>query len=66
MKRLCHEVELVWRAFELRPEPHPALDPRGEYLTRVWESSVYPLAERLSDLGDRAPALLVGADNALA
>lgn len=40
-------VEIVWRAFELRPAPVPALDPQGDYLTRVWESSVYPLAERL-------------------
>lgn len=40
-------VEVVWRAFELRPEFAPTLDPRGEYLRRVWESSVYPLAERL-------------------
>ena len=37
----------MWRAFELRPEPAPALDPNGDYLRRVWESSVYPLAERL-------------------
>ena len=37
----------MWRAFELRPEPVPALDPNGDYLRRVWESSVYPLAERL-------------------
>ena len=25
----------------------PTLDPGGEYLTRVWRDSVYPLAERL-------------------
>ena len=40
-------MELVWKAFELRPEPSPALDPHGEYLTRVWNSSVYPLSARL-------------------
>jgi predicted DsbA family dithiol-disulfide isomerase len=40
-------VEIVWRAFELRPEPVPTLPPGGEYLTRVWRDSVYPLAERL-------------------
>ncbi len=40
------DVEVVWRAFELRPEPVPTLDPAGEYLRRVWSSSVYPLAER--------------------
>lgn len=26
----------------------PTLDPNGEYLQRVWGSSVYPLAERLN------------------
>lgn len=41
------DVEVVWRAFELRPEPIPTLDPGSAYLHRVWESSVYPLAERL-------------------
>jgi predicted DsbA family dithiol-disulfide isomerase len=41
-------VEIVWRAFELRPEPVPTLDPNGEYLRTVWSSSVYPLAERLN------------------
>lgn len=35
------------RAFELRPDPVPTLDPQGEYLTRVWRDSVYPLAEQL-------------------
>jgi predicted DsbA family dithiol-disulfide isomerase len=40
-------VEIVWRAFELRPEPVPTLPPDGEYLTRVWRDSVYPMAEQL-------------------
>jgi predicted DsbA family dithiol-disulfide isomerase len=40
-------VEVVWRAFELRPAPVPTLDPKGEYLQRAWTGSVYPLAERL-------------------
>jgi predicted DsbA family dithiol-disulfide isomerase len=40
-------VEVVWRAFELRPAPAPTLDPAGDYLRRVWNDSVYPLAERL-------------------
>jgi predicted DsbA family dithiol-disulfide isomerase len=38
---------VVWRAFELRPEPVPTLDPRGEYLRRAWEGSVYPLSRKL-------------------
>ena len=40
-------VEVIWRAFELRPDPVPALDPAGDYLNKVWKSSVYPLAARL-------------------
>jgi predicted DsbA family dithiol-disulfide isomerase len=40
-------VELIWRAFELRPEPVPMIDPNSEYLQRVWTGSVAPLAERL-------------------
>jgi predicted DsbA family dithiol-disulfide isomerase len=40
-------VGIVWRAFELRPEPVPLLDPRGEYLSRVWREHVYPLAARM-------------------
>lgn len=39
-------VGIEWKAFELRPEPIPTLDPDGEYLHRVWNSSVYPMAER--------------------
>ena len=41
------DVEILWRAFELRPEPVPQIDPQGEYLQRVWSTSVYPLAEQL-------------------
>ena len=40
-------IEIIWRAFELRPEPVPTLPPGGEYLHRVWNSSVYPMAESL-------------------
>lgn len=40
-------VKIIWRAFELRPEPVPTLNPTGDYLQRAWSSSVYPLAERL-------------------
>jgi predicted DsbA family dithiol-disulfide isomerase len=39
-------VQIDWRAFELRPEPTPTLDPDGEYLHRVWNQSVYPMAEQ--------------------
>ncbi len=38
-------VEVDWRAFELRPEPLPTLDPDGPYLHRVWNASVYPMAQ---------------------
>ena len=37
-------VEVIWRAFELRPDPEPTLDPDGAYLHRVWNASVYPMA----------------------
>ncbi len=33
-----------WRAFELRPEPVPTLDPNGEYLRDIWRRAVYPMA----------------------
>ncbi|MCB5174981.1 DsbA family oxidoreductase [Microvirga lenta] len=42
---LGEKVEIDWRAFELRPEPTPTLDPDGEYLHRVWNQSVYPMAQ---------------------
>ena len=41
------DVAIVWRAFELRPDAVPTLDPNGDYLHRVWGNSVYPLAEQL-------------------
>lgn len=49
LERLAQEegVELDYRAFELRPEPVPTLDPRGAYLTTTWQRSVYPMAEQL-------------------
>jgi len=40
-------IEIIWRAFELRPAPVPTLPPDGKYLHRVWNASVYPMAESL-------------------
>lgn len=40
-------VEIDYRAYELRPDPVPTLDPDGEYLHRVWNTAVYPIAEAL-------------------
>jgi predicted DsbA family dithiol-disulfide isomerase len=40
------QLKVVWRAFELRPEPKPTLDPNGEYLHTTWERSVYPMARQ--------------------
>lgn len=37
-------IKVSWRAFELRPDPKPTLDPDGEYLHTTWNRSVYPLA----------------------
>lgn len=39
------QITLDWQAYELRPESAPTLDPNGEYLHRVWNQSVYPMAE---------------------
>jgi predicted DsbA family dithiol-disulfide isomerase len=48
LRRLKEEfgpaLDVVWHAFELRPEPRPTLDPAGEYLRTTWERSVYPMA----------------------
>ena len=41
------DVQVMWRAFELRPDPVPTLDPGGDYLRDAWKNSVYPLAEKL-------------------
>ena len=37
-------VEITWHAYELRPEPGPTLNPRGQYLTDIWRQAVYPMA----------------------
>ena len=42
--RFGDAVEVVWRAFELRPDPVPTLDPAGEYLRSTWARAVYPMA----------------------
>lgn len=39
------QIAIDWRAFELRPDPVPTLDPDGDDLHDVWERSVYPMAE---------------------
>lgn len=38
------QLDVSWRAFELRPDPRPTLDPDGDYLHTTWNRSVYPLA----------------------
>ncbi len=37
-------IQIRWRAFELRPEPEPTLDPGGDYLRKIWADAVYPMA----------------------
>ena len=46
-ERFGDMVGVYWRAYELRPDPIPTLDPDGEYLHRVWNASVYPMARSL-------------------
>jgi predicted DsbA family dithiol-disulfide isomerase len=48
LERLSRErgdlITIRWRAFELRPDPIPTLDPKGDYLRDIWERAVYPMA----------------------
>lgn len=46
-ERYGERVEVDRRAYELRPDPVPTLDPDGEYLRHVWNASVYPMASLL-------------------
>lgn len=41
------EIEIEWRPFELRPEPVPTLDPKGDYIQNAWRNSVYPLSQEM-------------------
>lgn len=41
------DVEIEIRPFELRPYPVPTLKPEDDYLPRVWNGSVYPMARQL-------------------
>ncbi|WP_290784548.1 DsbA family protein [Halomonas sp.] len=43
-ERFDGRVTIRWRAFELRPDPEPTLDPDGDYLHDVWGRAVYPMA----------------------
>lgn len=40
-------ITVEWMPFELRPYPNPTLRPEDDYLPRVWEQSVYPMAQQL-------------------
>lgn len=41
------DVEVVWRAFQLRESGPPKFEPRGEHMNASWTNSIYPMAERL-------------------
>jgi predicted DsbA family dithiol-disulfide isomerase len=45
-EQYAEKLIIDYRAFELRPAPHPTLEPRGEYLLTAWSRSVLPMAER--------------------
>lgn len=42
------DVQVTIRPFELRPDPVPTLRPEDNYLPRVWQDAVYPMARRLN------------------
>lgn len=42
------DIEVEWMPFELRPYPTPTLKPEDEYLPRIWQQSVYPMANQLN------------------
>ncbi len=50
------DVEIEWMPFELRPYPTPTLKPEDEYLPRVWQQYVYPLAEAM-EIPIKLPAI---------
>jgi predicted DsbA family dithiol-disulfide isomerase len=39
-------IEVEWKAFELRLDPVPTLEPNAEYLRSTWERAVYPMARQ--------------------
>jgi predicted DsbA family dithiol-disulfide isomerase len=39
------KIKICWRAYELRPDPIPTLDPNSSYLHDIWGRAVYPMAE---------------------
>lgn len=41
------DVEIEWMPFELRPYPTPTLKPEDDYLPRIWQQSVYPMAKAM-------------------
>ena len=45
-REFAGQVQVRRRAYELRPEPEPTLDPAGEYLREIWASAVYPMATK--------------------
>ncbi|MET7771747.1 DsbA family protein [Nocardia sp. NPDC005366] len=54
--RAARDVDVKIRPFELRPDPVPTLRPEDDYLPRVWNNSVYPMARRL-DVDIRLPTI---------
>lgn len=45
-REFAGQLQVHWRAYELRPEPEPTLEPDGEYLRDIWASAVYPMAAK--------------------
>ena len=45
-REFAGNVQVRWRAYELRAEPEPTLDPAGDYLREIWAGAVYPMAAK--------------------
>ena len=43
-RRFGEQLEIVWHAYELRPDPVPLPDPDSEYIAEHWENRVLPMA----------------------
>jgi predicted DsbA family dithiol-disulfide isomerase len=49
------EIQIIWRAFELRPEGVPQLDPNSDYIVNAWNNHIVPMAKELGVVMNKPP-----------